>query len=134
MIDIEEIIADAKAEEEVAREQDKAAKAAKEEKAGEDLKELLREKLKVALIAKNDDTNITISVKEYVILRQKDQDLERILSAIVDNLELSYNNEALTLKNDRRVTETFRALYPEAYGALLAAELERAEREAKEGE
>ncbi len=134
MVNIEEIIADAKAEEEVAREQAETAAAAKEEKASEDFKDLLRERLKDALTSKNDDTKITLSLQEYVILRQKEQDLDRILSAIVDNLELGYNNDSLTLKNDRRVTETFRALYPEAYGALLAAELERTEREAKEGE
>lgn len=130
MINIEEIIADAKAEEEVAREQ---AKATKEEKASEDFKELLREQLKDVLKPKKDDTKITLSLQEYVILRQKEQDLERILSAIVDNLELGYSRD-LTIKSDRRVIGTFRALYPEAYDTLLAAELERAGRENKEGE
>lgn len=130
MINIEEIIADAKAEEEVAREQ---AKATKEEKASEDFKELLREQLKDVLKPKKDDTKITLSLQEYVILRQKEQDLERILSAIVDNLELGYSRD-LTIKSDRRVIGTFRALYPEAFDTLLAAELERAGRENKEGE
>lgn len=130
MINIEEIIADAKAEEEVAKEQ---AKATKEEKASEDFKELLREQLKDVLKPKKDDTKITLSLQEYVILRQKEQDLERILSAIVDNLELGYSRD-LTIKSDRRVIGTFRALYPEAFDTLLAAELERAGRENKEGE
>lgn len=124
-VDIEEMIADAKAEEEVAREQ---AKAAKEEKAREDFRNVLRKGLNEALSNK-DDSKVTVSLKEYVILKQKEQDLDRILNAIVDGLGLSYNNEYLYLKNDGRVSDTFRVLYPDVYDHLLAAELNRADNE-----
>lgn len=122
-MDIEEMIADARAEEEVAAEQERAAK---EEKAREDFRDTLREQLKEALIPK-DESKVAISLSEYVILKQKEADLDRILNAIVDGLGLSYNNEYLTLRGDDKVVDAFRVLYPDVYDALLAAELERAE-------
>ena len=128
-MDIEEMIADAKAEEEVAREQERAARAAKEEKAREDFRDTLREQLKDALKVRNDESKVTIPLSEYVILKQKETDLDRILNAIVDGLGLSYNNEYLYLKNDGRVSDAFRVLYPDVYDHLLAAELEHAEHE-----
>lgn len=123
-VDIEEMIADARAEEEVATEQERVAK---EEKAREDFRETLRERLKEVLLPK-DDNKVTISLSEYVILKQKEADLERILDALVDDLELNYSKDALRVRGDK-VLEAFRVLYPEAYDHSLAAELERAEHE-----
>ena len=40
-----------------------------------------------------------------------------------------YGDEFLYLKNDGRVSDTFRVLYPDVYDHLLAAELEHAENE-----
>lgn len=126
---IEEIIADAKAEEEVAREQERAARAAKEEKAREDFRDTLREQLKDALKVRNDESKVTISLKEYITLKQKEADLDRILNALVDDIELNYSKDALRIRGGERAIEAIRVLYPEAYDALLAAELERAEHE-----
>lgn len=123
--DIEEMIVDAKAEEEVAREQERAAR---EEKAREDFRDTLRERLKEALIPK-DESKVTISLSEYVILKQKETDLDRILNAIVDGLGLSYSKEYLSLKESENVVDAFRGLYSDVYDHLLAAELDRAERE-----
>ena len=123
--DIEEMIVDAKAEEEVAREQERAAR---EEKAREDFRDTLRERLKEALIPK-DESKVTISLSEYVILKQKEADLDRILNAIVDGLGLSYSKEYLSLKESENVVDAFRVLYPDVYDLLLAAELEHAEHE-----
>lgn len=124
-MDIEELIADARAEEEVAAEQKRAAK---EEKAREDFRDTLREQLKEALLPKNEN-KITINLSEYVILKQKEADLDRILNAIVDGLGLSYSKEYLSLKESENVVDAIRVLYPDVYDALLAAELERAEHE-----
>jgi hypothetical protein len=123
-VDIEEIIADARAEEEVAREQ-----AAAKEKT---FKDELREKLKETFRPREEE-RVTITLSEYVVLINKAMDLDRILNAIVDRLTLSYNNEYLVLGDRDKVVDAFRVLYPEAYDALLAAELERAENE-NEGE
>ena len=125
MKNIDELIADAQAEEEVAREQERAAK---EEKAREDFRDTLREQLKEALIPKSDN-KVTISLSEYVILKQKEADLDRILNVIVDGLGLSYSKEYLSLKGSENVVDAIRVLYPDVYDALLAAELERAEHE-----
>lgn len=126
---IEEIIADAKAEEEVAREQERAARAAKEEKAREDFRDTLREQLKDALKVRNDESKVTIPLIEYVILKQKEADLDRILNALVDDIELNYSKDALRIRGGERAIEAIRVLYHEAYDTLLAAELERAEHE-----
>ena len=124
-MDIEELIADARAEEEVAAEQKRAAK---EEKAREDFRDTLREQLKEALLPKNEN-KITINLSEYVILKQKEADLDRILNVIVDGLGLSYSKEYLSLKESDKVVDAIRVLYPDVYDHLLAAELEHAEHE-----
>jgi hypothetical protein len=115
-VDIEEIIADARAEEEVAREQ----AAAKEKSFRDELRERLKETFKP-----REEEKVTIPLSEYVILKQKAADLDRVLNAIVDNLKLGYNNEYLRLDNEEKVVDAVRVLYPEAYGTLLAAELDR---------
>jgi hypothetical protein len=122
-MDIEELIADARAEEEVAAEQERAAK---EEKAREDFRDTLREQLKEALIPK-DENKVTISLSEYVILKQKEADLDRILNAIVDGLSLNYSKDDLRLGESDNVVSAIRVLYPDVYDALLAAELENVE-------
>ena len=118
--DIEEIIADARAEEEVAREQ-----AAAMEKT---FKDELRGKLKEACTQREEES-VRIDLREYVTLVNKAMDLDRVLNAIVDNLKISYNNEYLRLDDETKVVDAFRVLYPEAYDALYAAELDRLERQ-----
>jgi hypothetical protein len=125
-VDIEEMIADAKAEEEVAKEQAKAEAETKAEKAREDFRDTLREQLK-EVFKPNNDNNITISVSEYVILKQKEADLDRILNAIVDGLGLNYSKDDLRLGESDNVVSAIRVLYPDVYDALLAAELENVE-------
>ena len=115
-VDIEEIIADARAEEEVARDMAKSAT--------NDFKDELRDKLKEAFTPREEES-VRIELREYVTLVNKAMDLDRVLNAIVDNLQLSYNKEYLRLVDDDKVVDAFRVLYPEAYGALYAAELER---------
>lgn len=125
-IEIEELIADARAEEEVAAEQERAAR---EEKAREDFRNTLREQLKDALKVRNDESKVTIPLSEYVILKQKEADLDRILNALVDDIELNYSKDALRIRGGERAIEAIRVLYPDVYDHLLAAELERAEHE-----
>ena len=112
-VDIEEIIADARAEEEVAREMAKG-----------NFRDELRGKLKEAFTPREEES-VRIDLREYVTLVNKAMDLDRVLNAIVDNLKLSYNNEYLRLDDETKVVDAFRVLYPEAYDALYAAELDR---------
>ena len=118
--DIEEIIADARAEEEVAREQASAME--------KTFKDELRGKLKEAFTPREEES-VRIDLREYVTLVNKAMDLDRVLNAIVDNLKISYNNEYLRLDDETKVVDAFRVLYPEAYDALYAAELDRLERQ-----
>ena len=116
-VDIEEIIADARAEEEVAREMAKS-----------NFRDELRGKLKEAFTPREEES-VRIALSEYVTLVKKAMDLDRVLNAIVDNVTLSYNKEYLRLDDESKVVDAFRVLYPEAYDALLAAEFDRLERQ-----
>ncbi len=113
MLEIEEVIADAKAEEEAKKEADFKAK----------LKEGLQDAFK------QEEPKVSITVQEYVLLKQKELDLERLVNIIIDDVELNYNNE-LRLKSYDNIIDAFKVLYPEAYAHLVAVELERV----KEGE
>ena len=117
---IEEMIADAKAEEEVRAEQEKAAR--------EDFRDTLREHLKEAFKSPRESEKVTVSLQEYVILKQKEMDLDRLLNTILDCLKLSYNNEYLRV-DDNDIAYTIRALYPDVYGEIMAAELAKLEDE-----
>ena len=116
MKDIEEMIADAKAEEEVAREQAKAVNNTN------DFREELKVQLAEAFKPKKSD-NVVIDLDEYVALNNKAMDLDRILNAIVDGLELNYNKEKLRYNGGSDLADVIRILYPDAYNALYAAEL-----------
>lgn len=115
---LDEAIADARAEEEVA----------KANKTKDDFSKQLREGIKDALKVNNDE-KVSISLKEYVQLKQKETDLERILSAIVDNLELNYSGEYLRMSGGEDMANVLKALFPEAYDTILAHELARKENE-----
>lgn len=115
MKDIEEMIADAKAEEEVAKEQ-----------AIENSDNKFREELKTCLIdafkdnAKfSKDNSVTLSLNEYLILRFKERDLETITSAIISNLALGYDGKSLRLNNKSDVVDVMKVLYPDMYDAIL---------------
>ena len=115
MKDIEEMIADAKAEEEVAGEQ-----------AIENSENKFKEELKACLIDSFKDNakfskenSVTLSLNEYLILRFKERDLETITSAIISNLELGYDGESLRLNNKSDVVDVMKVLYPDMYDAIL---------------
>lgn len=109
-VDIEELIADARAEEEVAREMVGKAK--------DTFRDELREKLKEAFKPR-DEEKVTITLDEYVLLVNKSMDLDRVLNAIVANLRISsYNKESLVLHNESKIVDAFRVLYPEVYNEI----------------
>lgn len=113
MKDIEEMIADAKAEEEVAREQ---AIESSENKFREDLKAHLIDAFKDNIKKEN---SVTLSLNEYLILKFKERDLENIISAIIPNLTLGYDGESLRLNNKSDVVDVIKVIYPDMYEAIL---------------
>ena len=121
-VNIDEMIADAKAEEEVEKEQ---AKATKEEEKKKEFKDFIKD-----VFTPINDSKVTISLREYTLLLQKEIDLQRILDAIVDGLELGYNKEYLILNKRENVVDAIRVLYPDIYDHLLSqAKTESAEKE-----
>ena len=121
-VNIDEMIADAKAEEEVEKEQ---AKATKEEEKKKEFKDFIKD-----VFTPINDSKVTISLREYTLLLQKEIDLQRILDAIVDGLELGYNKEYLILNKRENVVDAIRVLYPDIYDHLLSqAKKESTEKE-----
>lgn len=115
MKDIDEMIADARAEEEVAKEQ-----------AIENSENKFREELKAHLIDAfkdnfklNKENSVTISLNEYLILKFKERDLENIISAIIPNLTLGYDGESLRLHNTSDVVDVIKVIYPDMYEAIV---------------
>lgn len=121
--DIEEVIADAKAEEEVAKEQQETAD---DTSFRDELREHLRDAFRES---KANGNKVNVDIDDYVILKLRSADLDRLLSAIMDELTLSYNKEYLRVGSGDRIADTFRVLYPEAYDHILAFELAHAEGE-----
>lgn len=117
-VDIEEMIADARAEEEVAREQEKAAS---DRRFKEELEANLKDAFSESLKARREN-KVTIDLDEYLILKFKERDLEKILNTLVAGLELGYNKEYLRISNDGddELIEVFKVLYTEAYDTKLA--------------
>lgn len=98
MNNIDEMIADAKAEEEIALEMKKTKKPSFQP------------------IAKN---LVSIDVEEYVVLRQIEAEHKRLINLILDGCELGYNKEDLRIYDDD-VVAYIRLIYPTAYEQKLA--------------
>ena len=121
--EIDEAIADAMAEEEVAK--------AQEDK-NTSFRDALEDHLKDAFsesIREKNGTKIKIDLDEYITLKLKALDLDRLMSAIIDSLELGYHNECLRLSDRESIATTIKVLYPEVYDHILAIELAQADNE-----
>ena len=112
MENIDEVIADARAEEEVAKEQ-------AIENSENKFREELKAKLKDMMYSINADNKVTLSINEYLILKFKERDLETITSAIMSNLILGYDGESLRLNHKNDVVDVIKVIYPDMYDAIL---------------
>lgn len=61
----------------------------------------------------------TIDLEEYVMLRQIEADHKRLLELIIDTCELNYSREKLRLIDDD-VLQYIRVVYPEEYETRFA--------------
>lgn len=108
---IEELIADAKAEE-----------AAIEKKKEEQFKTDLKNGLQDFFNKRNEEEkqNINIPLCDYLMLKMKERDLDILTEAIMDSLTLSYDKENLKIyDNKERIINAFRMLYNFAYDSIL---------------
>lgn len=121
-VDIEELIADAKADEEVRKEQPCKDFSFRDE---------LESHLKAAFsdIKTRRESKVTIDLNEYVILKLKERDLERIVATILGKLTLNYTKDGLKLSDQwDDISNVIKTLYPEVYGNILFDLQEEAER------
>lgn len=78
----------------------------------------LRKGLEEALNVKKEQ-QVSIPVSEYVVLKQKERDLELLAMAIMDDLELNYDKEELRISVGKNTVGTFKTLYNVAYTTIL---------------
>lgn len=105
---IEDIIAEARAEEKLLEEERKDAG--------------LRQAIRTTL--EEHRPTVTIDLDEYIYLRQKDLDLDRLLEALFNDMKLNYNNDELTVYSDKNTIAAVKTMYPKAYNTLLATLLD----------
>lgn len=112
MENIEELIADAKAEEEVMEKQ-------KEEQFKTDL----RNGLQNFFNKRNEEEkqNINIPLSEYLVLKIKERDLNIVINAITETLSLDYDKKSLKVYDGSKelIINTFKTLYRYIYDAKL---------------
>ena len=96
-MNIDEMIADAQAEEKT--------------------RENIAERIDKAFATKRSDV-IEISLGEYLTLKQRSLDMDRLMQAIINNLELGYHKDELRL-NGEEVVETFKALFRPLHDEIL---------------
>jgi hypothetical protein len=112
-VDIEELIADAKAEEEVRKGQPCNDFSFREE---------LESHLKEAFsdIKARRESKVTIDLNEYLILKFKERDLERIVATILDKLTLNHDKSGLWIyDHEDDISNIIKVLYPEVYQDVL---------------
>lgn len=85
-----------------------------EDKFGNELRKGLEEALNV-----KKEQQVSIPVSEYVILKQKERDLELLATAIMDDLELSYDKEELKISGGNNTVRSFKTLYNTCYKSIL---------------
>ncbi len=126
MENIDEIIADAMAEEEVAKEQEKARA---KKKATDNFKKELRESLinMVAELAPQAEQQIKIDLSEYISLVYMARDLDVFKMAIKRALKLNYSGEKLYIGDGDEIADAFKTLYFEEYNNILAEFQEKGE-------
>ena len=102
-INIDEMIADAIAEEEV-----------KNDNKG--------------MFSKYNEAEITIPLKEYLSLKLMSADFDRIMKGVMNSFGLNYNGESLRVNNGESITEVMNVLYPDIMENLFE-ELKEKEQE-----
>lgn len=80
------------------------------------------------------DSKVTITLDEYLVLKAKEMDLERLVRSIVEALTLSWNTEFLSIRESQGIVDAFRVLFPEAYEKIYEEAIDKYNQENKEGE
>ena len=100
---IDEVIADAMAEEEVEK----------------GFRNSLKNEVAQAFGAHKEEQTVTISLDEYLYFNAKNMDFDRLMSAIIKDAALSYDKEKLRISDRENIFNTIKVLFPDIYDALL---------------
>lgn len=99
-INIDEVIAEAMAEEEVKK----------------DMKES-----KIPNNIFRSETKVSVDLNEYVTLKIMEKDFSSILSIICEGLELNYDKDGLRYNGDyNALAEAIKVIYPDIYSSIFA--------------
>ncbi len=123
---IEELIADAKAEEEVNKTAQDDLTEAFMRKFAADLNKGAEEKTKGG--------SVTIPLAEYVDLKQTELDYGRLFSAIIDSFGLSYRHDHLIISKEDSILQTFKVLEAEVFKDLEQDMVDEWNKEHPDGE
>ena len=123
---IEELIADAKAEEDTKKAVQDDLSEAFMRKFAADLNKGAEEKTKGGAV--------TIPLAEYVDLKQTELDYGRLFSAIIDSFGLSYRHDHLIISKDDIILQTFMVLEAEVFNDLELDMVNEWNREHPDGE
>lgn len=110
---IDEVIADAMAEEEVAK----------------DFRNNLKNEVAQAFGAQKTEQTVTISLEEYLYFNAKNMDFDRVMNAIVKDAALSYDKERLIVSDRENIFNTIKVLFPDIYDNLFKRLLKEDEEE-----
>ena len=123
---IEELIADAKAEEETKKSVQDDLTDAFMRKFAADLNKGAEEKTKGGAV--------TIPLAEYVQLKQMELDYDRLFSAIMESFGLSYRHDHLIISQDDIILQTFKVLHAEEFKELEQDMVDEWNKEHPDGE
>jgi alpha-L-arabinofuranosidase len=121
---IEELIADAKAEEE--------AKKAVQDDFTDALMKTVTANLNKE--AESKGASVTVSLAEYVQLKQMELDYGRLYSAVMESFGLSYRHDHLIISKDDIILQTFKVLHAEEFKEIEQDMVDEWNKEHPDGE
>lgn len=121
---IEELIADAKAEEE-------AKKAVQDDFTNALMKTVTANLNKEA---ESKSTSVTVSLAEYVQLKKIELDYDRLFYAIIDSFGLGYRHDHLIISKEDSILQTFKVLHAEEFKDLEQNMVDEWNKEHPDGE
>ena len=65
------------------------------------------------------NTKVSVDLDEYIALKMKERDFNIILGVIGNGFRLAYRNDDIYFENDNELTNAFKVLYPEVAEAIL---------------
>ena len=78
-----------------------------------------------SFVEKNDNREISIPLAEYVYLKQKEIDFDRLLEAILGNARLNYDKSGVMLEDKENIYFVIKTLFSNIYDYIYNKLLEK---------